>query len=161
MSFTKGEIVRAALAEIGLAEYEFDITPEELVSGVRRLDSMLASWSDMGVAVGYPLSNVYDATVLEESSGIPDVAREAVVTNLALRIAPSYGKQVSPDLRVFAKAAMNTMLRYYTRPKQVQFPSMPIGAGYKSTQFNYSSPPADKYVEDVDNSIDISGGPVA
>lgn len=162
MSYTKGEIVHGALAEIGLAEYEFDISPEEIVAGIRRLDSMMASWSDSGIVASYPLTNLYDSAAIDENSNIPDVAREAVITNLALRLAPSYGKQISPDLRVAAKSSLNTLMRFYSRPVERQLPSMPAGAGYKATEYNrFTPPPSDKYVEDVSDTIDLSGGPDA
>lgn len=46
MSYTKGELVNAALEEIGLASYEFDISSESSESALRRLDSMMMEWKD-------------------------------------------------------------------------------------------------------------------
>lgn len=154
MAYTKGDLVRAALNELGMADYEFDITPEELSSGVRRLDGMMAAWSDMNLHLSYDTGGSS-----EDSSGIPSVAWEAVISNLACKLAPSYGKQVAPEVRMTAKASLNTLLSTSTVPRQAQFQTMPRGAGYKSVDRRFTAPPEDRYLEPVDDGVDISGGP--
>ena len=58
MSWTKRQFINAALEEIGLASYVFDIQPEELESALRRLDAMMADWNAKGIRIGYPLSSI-------------------------------------------------------------------------------------------------------
>lgn len=154
MSYTKGELVTAALSELGIADYEFDISPEEVTSGVRRMDAMMAHWSNKGLILSYNVSGSPD-----DDSGVPGVAHEAVITNLAIRLAPSYGKQVSMEVASMAKAALTTLLGQSTRPREQQFPVMPKGAGYKSTFNRFTDPPTEQYLEEVDDSVDLSGGP--
>lgn len=154
MSYTKGAFVTAALSELGIADYEFDITPEEVSSGVRRLDAMMAHWSDKGLTLSYNSGGGPD-----EDSGVPSIADEAVITNLAIRLAPSYGKQVSPQVMANAKGALNTLLGKSTQPRQQQYQQMPLGAGYKSTFQRFTDPPKEEYLEGVDESVDLSGGP--
>jgi len=154
MSYTKSEIVIAALGELGLSSSEFDITPEEIVAGAKRLDSMMAHWSGKGITLSYSSSAGVD-----EDSQIPSVADEAVITNLALRLAPSYGKQVAQEVRAVAKGALNDLMSVSTRAREVQFPSMPKGAGYKAINEPFTPAPQEEYLVGVDNTVDLSGGP--
>lgn len=152
---TKGELVQAALNEIGIAGREFDISPEDLEDGVRRLDSMMAMWSSKGIIVSYPFSNNSKSS---DDSAVPDTAEEAVYTNLALRLAPSYGKQVSMETKVAAKMALNTLMSFSARPQERQLPLMPKGAGYKNTTWPFTDPPEGQYLDEVDQDMDLSGG---
>ena len=159
MSYTKGELADAALEEIGIASYEFDISPEQRQSVIMRLDSMIAMWGTKGILLSYPISKVTDSHP-DQDSNIPDWSWEAVITNLAIKVAPSYGKAVSPDTKVAAKEGYNALLVIFAQPKEMQFPSMPKGAGYKTTEFRYTPSPESKYLDRVDDSFDPSGGPI-
>ncbi|HUW49289.1 MAG TPA: packaged DNA stabilization gp4 family protein, partial [Patescibacteria group bacterium] len=86
MGYTKGDLVEAALTEIGIAGSEFDVVPEQMEKDIRRLDSMLAEWVNQGVLLGYPTNSSPDTSEEDTESNIPDTAIEAVVTNLALRL---------------------------------------------------------------------------
>ena len=50
MGWTKRQFVAQAFEEIGLASYVFDLTPEQLQSALRRLDTMMAAWNALGNA---------------------------------------------------------------------------------------------------------------
>lgn len=152
---TKGELVSAALSELGIADFEFDITPEEVTSGIRRMDSMLAQWSAKGVVINYPFGDL-DASA---DSGVPSHAEEAVTTNLAVRLASSYGKEPSPMLLTAARMAKTDLFSFSTRPREIRFPQMPHGAGYKRTERAFTTTAENPYVDEVDNDVDLSGGP--
>jgi hypothetical protein len=63
---------------------------------------------------------------------VPDSANEAIITNLALRLSPSFGKVPSPQTQAVAKAGYNTLLSRAAMPAQQQLPrTMPVGAGWK------------------------------
>lgn len=155
MAKTKGELVSAALNELGIADYEFDISPDELETGVRRLDSMMAQWSAIGAVLNYPFGELDSAT----DSGIPDVAEEAVITNLAIRLASSYGKQPDPILLGTARTSKTVLLSFSTRPREIRFPQMPRGAGHKNHEWPFTTVEKNPYVDVVDNDVDLSGGP--
>jgi hypothetical protein len=123
---TKRELVQAALNELGIAEYEFDVSPEELSSGSARLDSMMSTWSKMNLRIPYNYTGNYDS-----ESGIPVTAVEAVTTNLAKRLAPSYGKQTPPEVLTTAKSSLNALLSESAEPLTMQLGSLPYGAGHK------------------------------
>lgn len=130
MAWTKRQIVEHALDEIGIASYNFDYQPEELQTAMQRLDLMMATWNAKGIRVSYNMPSSAISGLLDDDSGLPDSAIEAVVLNLACRIAPSYGKQISQDTRKDAKSAYNAMIGKNISIPQVQLPGdIPAGAG--------------------------------
>jgi len=157
MSYTKGELVHSALNEIGIADYDFDIAPEQTESGLRKLDSMLGYWNGKGIRLGYPIPNNPIDSALSEDSNIPDSAWEAVITNLAIRIAPSYGKMVSPDTKITAKNALNTLYRISAHPEEMQLNVLPRGAGYKAIDRPFTPPPVDPLLNNTDSELDLQG----
>lgn len=158
MSYTKGELASSALEEIGIAEYEFDVSPEQIQSVIQKLDAMMAEWSIKGITLSFPISKIQNSSTTDDSN-IPDWAWEAVITNLAIKIAPSYGKTVAVETKIAAKSTYNTLYMVFTQPREMQLPSMPKGAGYKTTEFRYTPNPENPYADTVDNEVDLSGGP--
>jgi len=132
MSYTKRQIVNSALSEIGLAEYTFDVLPEQSQEALRRLDSMLAEWNGRGILLSYPVPTNPNSSTLDQDSGIPDHAWEAVITNLALRIAPSYGKSASPHTMATARHSLNTVMAKSAMPREMMITDIPSGAGHKN-----------------------------
>ena len=132
MGYSKRQFVTAALEEIGIASYSFDVSPEQLESALRRLDSMIADWNGKGIRLGYPLPSSPEFSDIDAESEVPDSANEAIITNLAIRIAPSYGKQLMVETKITARDAYQTLLNRATLAPQQQLPgSMPAGAGNK------------------------------
>ena len=153
MSYTKRQFVTAAFEEIGLASYAFDLTDQELLSVCRRMDAMLAEWNARGVRLGYPLPSSPEGTSLDSETTVPDSANEAIITNLAVRIAPSFGKAVSPDTKIVAKNAYNTLLQLSALwPVEKQLPSeMPAGAGNKPWRYD------DPFLQDPVDPLEVGG----
>lgn len=132
MGYSKRQFVEQAYTELGVASYAFDLTPEDFESAMRRLDSMMAEWNAKGIRLGYPIPGSPQDSDLDEPSQVPDSANEAIITNLAIRIAPQIGKTVSNETKVTAKGAYNTVLARACFPPEMQFPgTMPAGAGNK------------------------------
>jgi hypothetical protein len=156
MGYSKRQFVTAAFEEIGLASYVFDLSPEQLESALRRLDAMMAEWNAKGIRLGYPLPGSPESSDLDAESTVPDSANEAIITGLAIRIAPSLGKQLMPETKVTAKMAYNTLLARACQPIEMQLPgSLPAGAGNKT----YRS--ENQYIYGPDSTIDAgSDGPI-
>jgi hypothetical protein len=132
MGYSKRQFIEAAFDEIGLAAYTFDMQPEQYQSALRRLDALMADWNERGIRLGYPLPGSPQASNLDEQTSVPDRANEAIITNLACRIAPSYGKQVLPATMTTAHFALNTIMVRAATPTPMQLPgTMPAGAGNK------------------------------
>jgi len=138
MSYSKRQFVEAALEEIGLADYVFDLSPEQLQSAVRRMDAMMAAWNAVGIRIGYPLTSNPDDTDLNTVTAVPDSANEAIILNLALRLSPSYGKAIALPTSAAARMAYNTLMSRAAMPAEQQFPStLPVGAGQKSWNIDW------------------------
>ena len=151
MSWTKRQYAEDALMELGIASYVFDLEASQVESAVRRLDTMMAEWNGRGIRLGYPLPSSPGDTVLAVDAGVPDSAHDAIITNLAIRLAPSYGKQVSNETRATARHGFNTLLARAAYPPQMQLPSMPAGAGNKDATF--TSEPTDPVEAGTDGEI--------
>lgn len=136
MAWTKREFVVQAFEEIGFSSYVFDAAPEQLNSVLRRLDAMLARWNANGIRLGYPLPSSPSDSSLNESTNVPDACVEAVYLNLAIAIAPSFGKTVAQETKQAAKAAYDALLNKLAEPMEMQLnTSIPSGAGNKYGRF--------------------------
>lgn len=138
MSWTKRQLVSQAYDEIGLADYVFDLEPEQLQSACRRMDAMIAGWNASGVRIAYPLSDSPDTTDIDEDTNMPDFCNEAVYLNLAVRLGASMGKNLSPDTRINARKAYTQLLNgLMDAPIEYTYPSsMPVGQGKKPWRTN-------------------------
>lgn len=138
MGWTKRAIVEEAYGELALAGYVFDLDPEEEQAAKRRLDTMMATWGGQDINLGYAQSLTPDGGDLDDESGIPVFAIEAVYLQLALRIAASKGKQLPQSTKANAKAAYDAMLARLAgqQLQQQQYRSqIPYGAGNKPWRY--------------------------
>jgi hypothetical protein len=156
MSYTKRQLVDAAMVEIGLASYAFDLMPEQRESALRRLDSLMAEWNARGLRLGYPIPDNPADSDIDVDSNIPDAAWEAVITNLALRLAPSYGKQVNIETKVTARHSLNTILARAALPSEMKLPSMPSGAGNKAIDNPFTPEPSSDLIAGPDSTLDFN-----
>jgi hypothetical protein len=132
MGWSKQQFIEQAFAEIGLAGYVFDLSPEQLQTALRQLDSMVASWNALGIRLGYPLPGSPQYSDISAETNVPDSSNEAIYLNLASRIGAGFGKQISPETKQFARMAYNTLLSLSGVPPEMQLPgTLPSGAGNK------------------------------
>lgn len=160
MGYSKRQFVSAAFEEIGLAAYAFDLQPQQLDSALRRLDAMLASWNALGIRLGYPLPSSPEFSDIDAESEVPDSANEAIITNLAVKLAPSYGKQVMPETKATARETYNTLISRAVLPMEQQLPgTMPAGAGNKPWRVYdnpFLRPPVDPVLAGQDGQIEFN-----
>ena len=160
MAYTKRDIINMAFGEIGLAEYVFDLQPQQLEGALRRLDAMMATWNGKGIRIGYPLPSSPGSSDLDQETDVPDAALEAMALNLAVRIAPGYGKEVSPGTKASAKGAYNQLMAQAAMPFEMQLDSMaiPAGAGnkhWRSRKDPFLAPPTDPLQAGPDSILDL------
>jgi hypothetical protein len=141
MPFTKRDIITQAFEEVGLAAYVFDLQPQQLEGALRRLDAMMATWNGKGIRLGYPLPSAPNASDLDQDTNVPDAAIEAMILNLAIRIAPGYGKTVSPDTKSSAKNAYNQVIARAAFPVEMQLDAMSIPSGQGNKGWRYYNDP--------------------
>ena len=122
---TMKEVVGDAFEEIGVKKAEIELTDDELQSGIRRCNDLLASWDAIGYIVGYnPVFNGDDVLELEPS------AISAAKYNLATRLAPSYQKQVTIELATIASDSFNILINQNIFIGEVAYPdTLPLGSG--------------------------------
>lgn len=132
MSWTKRQILEQAFNEIGLAGYLFDLSPEQLQTAARQLDSMMLTWNAKGIKLGYSFALDPQNIDIDQDSFIPPEAYEATYLNLGLRIGPGFGKTIPAETRINAKMAYDAIVAIAAMPRQQQMPgTMPAGAGNK------------------------------
>ena len=132
MGYSRRQFIYAAFEEIGLASYVFDLQPEQIESARRRLDAMMADWNAKGIRLGYPIPSSPQDGSIDDQTNVPDSAYEAIICNLGIRLAPSYGKQVMNETKATAKNGYDVLLQRATYPLEKQLPhTMPLGAGNK------------------------------
>ncbi len=131
MGWKKRGLLEEAFAEIGIAAYDFDLKPEEVMTALRRMDGMMAEWNSVGIRIGYALPSGDGQSDPDQMSGVTDEALEAIRTNLAMRIAPGFGKTVSVDTKIAAAKSYAALLSRCSDIVQAQVTNLPLGAGYK------------------------------
>jgi hypothetical protein len=155
MGYTKREFIAAAYAEIGYANYQFDLQAEDLQLALRRLDAMMAEWNARGIRLGYPLPSSPSDSNLDDPTGVPDRANEAIILNLAPRLAPGVGKAIHAQTLASAKAALNTLLAVAAMPAEMQLAALPRGAGAKSIDQPFSAPTTDPLAVGPDSYLSL------
>lgn len=88
------------------------------------LNSLLAEWHDAGIGIpDYSIQN--EAAQLTMGDG--DV--EAVAYQLAIRIAPEYGQEVTPTVAATAADSMNRLRLKYFQPGRSDLSELPCPTG--------------------------------
>lgn len=159
MGYTKRQFITKALSKIGLANYAFDMQPEQLQGALDDLDAMMAEWNARGIRLGYPMPGSPEDSSLDDETAVPDRAWQAVIYNLAVRIADDFGKQVSRTTLTTAKFSLNALLNASAVPMERQFPStLPAGAGNKPWRYDepFMTPPTDPVEAGPDGPLEFT-----
>lgn len=139
MGWTKLDFVKRGYEEIGLADYVFDLEPEDLSSALVRLDSMMAEWDVNGIRVGYPLTGSPDDSKLGTEFDVPLFATGPIIYNLALLLPSKEGKTASPATKKAAKDGLCMLYRVCVGVPEQQQPSrLPRGAGNRRWNGHWS-----------------------
>lgn len=92
MTVTVRQLLSDAYLEIGIIRENEELSAEQLSTGIRKLNQMMADWHDDGIELGY-----YPQTVATANVPIPASAERAVTFNVAIEIAGSFGAPISPS----------------------------------------------------------------
>ena len=158
--YTKRYFVTKAFEELGYAEYVFDLSPEQLNGALQKLDGQMAAWDSKGVRVGWPIPGSAGGSSLDQETPTPDAALEAVYLNLAIRLGPSIGKEVSADTKNNAKQAYEQLMSLCAMPGVMVFPNtMPSGAGnkpWRTYDDPFLQPPREPLLSGPDGRIEFN-----
>jgi hypothetical protein len=157
----KIELIHGAYAELGLANYVFDLQPEEITTALHRLDRMMAQWDALGIRIGYNMPASVALSNANDDACVPDWAEDPIITNLSLRVAPTIPKQVSIDTRIAAREGYNALLVGSYEIPQMQYPrQMPIGTGNRRNVKNQTYfAPVERVTTTHDAILEPSGNP--
>lgn len=129
---TKRQILSFMFWAMGLADYEFNVSPEEWATLLFMMDAQMATWRTNNLYLNYNAPAVIGGSDLDDPSGIPDDAVLPVACALAFPGAAAIGKTLSPAALVTAGNSMNALrARYSVVPQRSLQPGTPRGAGQK------------------------------
>ena len=158
MGWTKHQLIDEAFEELGLAAHAYDISPEERESALRKLDAMMATWNGRGLRLGYVTTSSPEDSDPDTESEVSDMAVEAIYKNLAIRLAPSFGKTVSQNTRIDARIALNSLLAQSVKPNEMAITNLPYGAGakrWRNNADNFLPKPEDPILAGEDDTLDF------
>lgn len=134
MITTKRQIITEAFTELGLASYVHNLEPAELQGAKRRLDVMMAEWIKAGIVFDpvYPQPTDFGGGDIDDDTNAPDDAIEPMFLNLAIRLAPSYGKgALSIDTKIAARQGYSKLLGQFVGGEELALTQTIRGAGAK------------------------------
>lgn len=128
---TKKELINLAFEEIGIASYNFDIQPEQYISALKRLDSLISVWQSKGLETNYLLSDPISGTSLEDEAILSDLAIKPAYSNLALDLCPMFGKNPSAINLKNASQSYKALIADNVSINEVKKDRYVLGSGYK------------------------------
>lgn len=127
---TVTEVVTNALQLLEVIPAETAITPAEAEDGLVSLNDLMNEWNDNGINIGYETLEAID-DILHVNAG----TLGAIKSNLAVYIAPEYGRAVSVELAARAKAGKKAV-RGAINLNPSQYPdTLPVGSGNEDNHF--------------------------
>lgn len=120
-------LIEGALKEIGVVSVAVPSSPEQITDGLIKLNSMMNIWLSWGIQMKFS-----PITAPGEDLNEPIDATNAIITNLAIKLAPTYSKPVSQDLKNNARIELEMVKSIYQEvciPDKVVSSTLPLGAG--------------------------------
>lgn len=106
MTITTLEVIEDALRDINVISEVDNASPEQGKYGRRKLNQMMALWLEDSIDVGY-----FSQPNTSNDCPIPEYAELAVISGLAIVLAPKYGATVSQELVSVANSAIASVRR--------------------------------------------------
>lgn len=128
---TKKELINLAFEEIGIASYNFDIQPEQYISALKRLDSLISVWQSKGLELDYLSSDPINGASLEDEAILSDLAIKPAYSNLALDLCPMFGKTPSMINIKNASQSYKALVAANVSTNEVKRDRYVLGSGYK------------------------------
>lgn len=117
---TASQIIRRALRLIGALNPTQALAAQDAQDALETLNAMLAEWHEAQIGLpDYSLASITDTL----ASDVAD--REAIAYQLAIRVAPEYGLEVSQAVGVMAEQTMGRLRLRYFQPGTTDFSELP------------------------------------
>jgi hypothetical protein len=126
------QIVNGAAVKIGLKTAEVDLEAFEFQQILDEMNDMLSVWADRGLTPAFvKVSNSTDTVNIEDS------AVSAAKNNLAINIAPSFDKLITPALAKIAADTLQALQSSTVFLKRINYPdTLPMGSGNNCTDYD-------------------------
>ena len=122
---TVKQIVDGAAEHIGVKTAEIPLQPDDFQVILNNMNDMLSEWADIGLTPAF--QEVSDST---DIVSIDRNAVSAVKSNLAILIAPSFQKIVTPALAAISESTLTRLRASVVHIGQVAYPdTLPTGSG--------------------------------
>ena len=122
---TATQIINGAAEEIGVKTAEIALQPGDFQVILDRMNDMLSEWADLGRTPSF-----VDVSDGADTVSIDRNAVAAAKYNLAVRIAPSFGRIVTPALMALAGGTLNNLRTSVVHIGKVAYPdTLPLGSG--------------------------------
>lgn len=124
---TNAAIITAALRELGVLGEGEEASAEQGAHALGKLNRMIEAWTDNDIELGY-----FQQSSTTAACPITYWSERAVITRLALELAPTYGATITPELAFAANEAYTSLLRkiMIDAQKPLDMSHMPTGSGH-------------------------------
>lgn len=120
MAVTASKLIRRALRLIGALDSSEALPADMAADALDVLNAMLAEWHEAGIGLpDYQFDSVTDSLATDAADS------EAIAYQLAIRIAPEYGLEISQLAMASANEAMSRLRLRYFQPGRVDFSELP------------------------------------
>ena len=120
MATTAGDIIKRALRLCRVVDAYTAVDPNDAADALETLNAMLAEWHE--AEIGLPDYSFADLTDTLSSDAAD---REALVYQLAPRLAPEYGVALPVEVAGIAESTMARLRLRYFQPGCVSFSELP------------------------------------
>jgi len=159
MAATTKRIIDRAMFKIGVKKANIDLQPDQYEDAIFEMNAMMTAFSSSGIRLGYSVKSD-----IEDPMTVPDWSYGFVVTQLAIRMASEYKKEISVSLAEEASMYMKSVRnRIRNRDLVVALPpDLPIGQGYGRTRYRkfFGDTTCDEVRDQTDLWLDDDGCPV-
>ena len=122
---TARQVVNRAAEEIGVKTAEAELEPADAQVIFDRMNDILIEWADTGLTPAF-----VEVFSLDDEIGVDRHAIGAASYALAMRIAPSFQRLVTPDLRDSANTTLQALERSVVHIGDIALPdTLPVGSG--------------------------------
>ena len=126
------QIVNAAAEKIGVKTAEIALEASDYQVIVDEMNDMLSEWADSNITPAFT-----DVSLSTDTVNIERDAVGAVKNNLAVRIAPIFGRQITPSLAAIALQTYNRLLASTVYIGDVAYPdTLPTGSGNECWEYD-------------------------
>lgn len=143
---TKIDFINSAYSRLRISGLTRNPTPEDTALALDRLENMAAGWKEKNMCAGYNLEVDPD---VNSPHNVDRKYWDAYESNLAVRLAPDFGKQVSAELRLEQTTSLSRLASGTATITKTPYPSrQPRGSKSRLNRYQRYYVPDDQAPND-------------